>query len=104
MALVLSPKRETQFEISSVFECGFDPKGRGRVPFSLRFYLIGVIFLVFDAEVTYLLPLIPSWSRRTLRVIVGGLVFAIILLGGTLFEIKEGALDWEDREQIKIDN
>lgn len=93
MALLIRGKWSINRESYSPFECGFDPKGRGRLPFSLRFYLIRVIFLVFDVEVTYLLPLIPRWEISSKYIAAGGFTFVVILLLGTLYEWKKGSLD-----------
>ena len=95
IASVLSKKTLSDREKNSPFECGFDPKGTARLPFSLRFFLIAVIFLIFDVEITLLLPLasiinisnIKSWS-------ITGLLFLAILLVGLYHEWNQGALNW----------
>ena len=95
IASLLSKKTIIDREKNSPYECGFDPKGSARLPFSLRFFLIAVIFLIFDVEITLLLPLaniikitnITSWS-------ITGLIFLLILLFGLYYEWKEGALEW----------
>ena len=103
LASVIRPKWGISAEINTPFECGFDAKGRGHIPFSLRFYLIGVIFLVFDVEIVYLLPFLPVWWEGSLTTLIIGLFFGGILFLGTVFEWKEGALDWEwDYSLIKI--
>nr|AEV91678.1 NADH dehydrogenase subunit 3 [Euphausia pacifica] len=97
IASLLSKKTISDREKNSPFECGFDPKGSARLPFSLRFFLIAVIFLIFDVEITLLLPLasiieitnIQSWMTA-------GLVFLLILLLGLYHEWNQGALDWAE--------
>ena len=97
LASLLSKKSILDREKCSPYECGFDPKGSARLPFSLRFFLIAVIFLIFDVEITLLLPIasilnivnIFSWLiTRTL--------FLLILLIGLYYEWYQGALEWSE--------
>nr|AUJ22847.1 NADH dehydrogenase subunit 3 [Ignelater luminosus] len=95
MATIISKKTFTDREKSSPFECGFDPKSSARIPFSLQFFLIAVIFLIFDVEITLLLPLIVTMkTTNTLSYLTITAVFITILLGGLYHEWKQGALNW----------
>nr|QIV24633.1 NADH dehydrogenase subunit 3 [Rhipidocerus australasiae] len=92
---LISKKTFTDREKSSPFECGFDPKSSARLPFSLQFFLIAVIFLVFDVEITLLLPLIMVLSISNLfnfSLVIW--TFLIILLMGLAHEWNQGALNW----------
>lgn len=93
---LLGSKQLREYEKNSPFECGFDPVGIGRLNFSVRFFLIAVIFLIFDVEIALLLPLIVIPHCRN-YIIWGGLraLFLLILRLGTFYEWQEGALDWK---------
>lgn len=80
---------------NSPFECGFDPKDSARLPFSVRFFLLAVVFLVFDIEIAFLFPLVYGFFLCSyLDVLIGGTVFLFILIFGILHEWREGALSW----------
>nr|WGM81306.1 NADH dehydrogenase subunit 3 [Margaritifera falcata] len=84
-------------EKSSPFECGFDPIGSSRVPFSLRFFLLAVIFVVFDVEIVLLFPAVMGIGNNWMW--LGGyfvlIMFLVILFLGVVHEWREGSLEWE---------
>ena len=97
---LLGPRRETEIKMAP-FECGVDNTvGRSRQRFSVKFYIIALIFLVFDLEIIFLYP----WAIgfRELNRVLGFVVFVemFIFLGilflGYIYLFKKGALDWED--------
>nr|YP_010411423.1 NADH dehydrogenase subunit 3 [Coraebus cloueti]URN73069.1 NADH dehydrogenase subunit 3 [Coraebus cloueti] len=95
LASMISKKTFSDREKNSPFECGFEPKSSARMPFSLHFFLIAVIFLIFDVEITLLLPIIiimKNCSMAHLSII--SLTFIMILLGGLYHEWNQGALNW----------
>lgn len=95
LSLFLRIKLKFEREKSSPFECGFDNISRARVPFSLRFFLLTIIFLIFDVEVVLLFPAVLSYS--TVSVEEWGLLFGcflLILVGGLYHEWNKGALNW----------
>nr|QHD47945.1 NADH dehydrogenase subunit 3 [Neoperlops gressitti] len=95
LASMLSKKTINDREKSSPFECGFDPKSSSRLPFSLRFFLIAVIFLIFDVEIALLLPFILILPSSSISMWFStGLFFLIILLLGLFHEWRQGALEW----------
>nr|AXS65536.1 NADH dehydrogenase subunit 3 [Chrysomeloidea sp. 7 KM-2017] len=91
----ISKKTFSDREKSSPFECGFDPQTSARLPFSLQFFLIAIIFLIFDVEIVLLLPLIIN--MKTSNMTVYSMIttfFLIILILGIVHEWNQGALDW----------
>lgn len=93
---ILGKKNLQEREKPSPFECGFDPKRSSRIPFSLRFYLIAVVFLIFDVEITLILPLpviIEITRMRSIYFIT--IFFIIILIIGLYHEWNQGALEWK---------
>nr|YP_010873070.1 NADH dehydrogenase subunit 3 [Batocera horsfieldi]WGV34290.1 NADH dehydrogenase subunit 3 [Batocera horsfieldi] len=92
---LISKKTFADREKSSPFECGFDPKSSARMPFSLQFFLIAVIFLIFDVEITLLFPLILTLKiSNILSYSMISMFFILILLLGLYHEWNQGALDW----------
>ncbi len=91
----LSKKSSRDQEKLRPFECGFTPKLRARLPFSVRFFLLCLVFLIFDVELILIFPFTLNVLkiRRFLR---RGLLatFLFILLVGTLHEWNQGILDW----------
>jgi NADH-quinone oxidoreductase subunit A len=83
------------------YECGKDPVGTARERFSVKFYLIAMIFILFDIEVIFLVPwavvfktlAAPAYGMRTL-VYVEMMVFVALLLVGYVYVVKKGAFDW----------
>ena len=85
------------------YECGKDPVGSARERFSVKFYLIAMIFILFDIEVIFLMPWAvvfktlasPAYGLRTL-VYVEMMVFVVLLLAGYIYVVKKGAFDWNE--------
>nr|QIA44520.1 NADH dehydrogenase subunit 3 [Macridiscus semicancellata] len=94
----LSQKWRYEKEKLTSFECGFDPMSSSRTPFSLRFFLLALLFLVFDLEMLLLFPYIFSVSSVSVSMgvlsKVWAFVFLIILVAGLYHELNEGTLDW----------
>nr|YP_009185846.1 NADH dehydrogenase subunit 3 [Gabronthus thermarum]ALO70585.1 NADH deshydrogenase subunit 3 [Gabronthus thermarum] len=95
MASIISKKSFMDREKSSPFECGFDPKSSARMPFSIQFFLIAIIFLIFDVEITLLIPLILTLKiSNMMNYFLIATFFIFILLAGLYHEWKQGALEW----------
>nr|AXS65926.1 NADH dehydrogenase subunit 3 [Staphylinoidea sp. 5 KM-2017] len=95
IASMISMKTLNDREKISPFECGFDPKNSARLPFSMQFFLIAMIFLIFDIEIVLIFPFIPMikiFSAPQTMIIL--FLFILILIAGLFHEWKQGALNW----------
>nr|BAU45969.1 NADH dehydrogenase subunit 3 [Cobitis striata striata] len=91
------PQMNPDAEKLSPYECGFDPLGSARLPFSIRFFLVAILFLLFDLEIALLLPL--PWGDQLLNP-AGTLLWAsavlILLTLGLVYEWTQGGLEWAE--------
>nr|YP_009132333.1 NADH dehydrogenase subunit 3 [Ophiodon elongatus]AKA55125.1 NADH dehydrogenase subunit 3 [Ophiodon elongatus] len=91
------PQMTPDHEKLSPYECGFDPVGSARLPFSLRFFLVAILFLLFDLEIALLLPL-PWGDQLTsplLTFMWATAVLALLTLG-LIYEWLQGGLEWAE--------
>nr|YP_010557158.1 NADH dehydrogenase subunit 3 [Aporia hastata]UYX58335.1 NADH dehydrogenase subunit 3 [Aporia hastata] len=95
LSLIISKKTNLDREKCSPFECGFDPKSLPRIPFSLHFFLITVIFLIFDVEIALIFPIIPTFLLTNIMIWFKTTSFFIImLLIGLYHEWNQKMLNW----------
>ena len=79
----------------SAYECGFEAFGDSRMQFDVRFYLVAILFIIFDLEIAFLFPWAISLGQIGLFGFVSMMIFLFILTVGFIYEWKKGALDWE---------
>jgi NADH-quinone oxidoreductase subunit A len=89
----LSPRR-IDIDKSMSYECGFDPFVDTRIPFDVGFYLVAILFLIFDIEVAFLFPWVLGFSQCGWIGYTSMWFFMFILLVGFYYEWKKGALEW----------
>ncbi len=79
----------------SAYECGFEPFNDSRMEFDVRFYLVAILFIIFDLEIALLFPWAISLGQIGLFGFISMMIFLFILTIGFIYEWKKGALDWE---------
>ena len=79
----------------SAYECGFEPFNDSRMEFDVRFYLVAILFIIFDLEIAFLFPWAISLGEIGLYGFCSMMLFLFILTVGFIYEWKKGALDWE---------
>nr|YP_010326875.1 NADH dehydrogenase subunit 3 [Olene inclusa]UNP54125.1 NADH dehydrogenase subunit 3 [Olene inclusa] len=95
LSIILSKKSMMDREKSSPFECGFDPKSSARIPFSLHFFLITIIFLIFDVEIALIFPIIPLFKLINFMLWTKiSIFFFTILIMGLYHEWNQNMLNW----------
>ena len=82
-------------EKNSAYECGFEPFEDSRLEFDVRFYLVAILFIIFDLEIAFLFPWAISLGNIGLLGFSSMMIFLFILTIGFIYEWKKGALDWE---------
>ena len=91
----LLAKQKPDAEKLSPYECGFEPVGNGERPFGIRFYLVAILFLLFDIEVAFLFPWAVAFDAIGSLGFWSMLVFLGVLTVGFVYEWRKGALYWE---------
>jgi NADH-quinone oxidoreductase subunit A len=80
------------------YECGITPTGSARERFSVRFYLVGMLFIVFDIEAVFLYPWVVVYRDFKMVAFVEMLIFVALVFVGFLYVWKKGALDWSGED------
>jgi NADH-quinone oxidoreductase subunit A len=91
----LGPNRRTKAKLES-FECGIPSQGNARLPFSVKYFLVAILFVLFDVEVIFMYPWAVSFRELGLVGLFEMLTFMVLLVTGFFYVIRKGALHWEE--------
>ena len=91
---LFSPKNPDSEKLSA-YECGFEAFGDSRMEFDVRFYLVAILFIIFDLEIAFLFPWAISLGNIGSLGFWSMMIFLLILTIGFIYEWKKGALDWD---------
>lgn len=94
MISILGPKRAGAVK-DEAFECGIEAQGNARVPYSVKYFLVAILFVLFDVEVIFLYPWAVNFKSLGIVGLLEMLVFVSFFLFGFYYITKRGALDWE---------
>ena len=94
LGLLLTPHKPDSEKLSP-YECGFDPFENARLKFDIRYYLVAILFILFDLETAFLFPWAIAISDIGMTGFIAMMIFLVILIIGFLYEWKKGALEWE---------
>ena len=90
----LGPKRSSVNKDKN-FECGIESVGNARIPFSVKYFLVAILFVLFDVEVIFLYPWAVNFKELGVEGMIKMMIFMSLLLVGFFYIIKKKALDWE---------
>jgi NADH-quinone oxidoreductase subunit A len=91
----LGPHRRTKIKLDS-FECGIEAKGNARLPFNIKYFLVAILFVLFDVEVIFMYPWAVNFKELGTAGFVEMILFIGFLLVGFFYLLKKGALKWEE--------
>ena len=91
---LFSPKNPDPEKLSA-YECGFEAFGDSRMEFDVRFYLVAILFIIFDLEIAFLFPWAISLGHLGALGFWSMMIFLFVLTVGFVYEWKKGALDWD---------
>ncbi|HTF18952.1 MAG TPA: NADH-quinone oxidoreductase subunit A [Chryseolinea sp.] len=91
----LGPKRKTKVK-QDAFECGIEAKGNARVPFNIKYFLVAILFVLFDVEVIFMYPWAVNFRDLGTTGFIEMTVFVALLLVGFFYLKRKGALHWEE--------
>ena len=94
LSSIIVPRRRTARKMSA-YECGVDPVGDARERVSVKFYLVAVLFILFDIEAVFLYPWAVTFRQLGLYALIEMILFIVILLVGYLYLIRKRALEWD---------
>jgi len=95
LAAVLIAVRKPDPEKLSAYECGFNAFDDARMKFDVRFYLVAILFIIFDLEIAFLFPWAVGFSQLSDLAFWSMMIFLAVLTIGFAYEWKKGALEWE---------
>ena len=90
----MGPKHKSKIKLES-FECGIESQGNARMPFSIKYFLVAILFVLFDVEVIFMYPWAVNFKELGMLGFAEMLMFISFLLVGFYYIIKKGALKWE---------
>ncbi len=91
----LGPKRRTKIKLEA-FECGIEPRGNARTPFPIKYFLVAILFVLFDVEVIFMYPWAVNFEEFGVRGFIEMIIFIALLLVGFFYIIRKKALEFED--------
>ena len=91
---LLGPKKKSDIK-SEAFECGIESQGNARTPFSIKYFLVAILFVLFDVEVIFMYPWAVNFKTLGITGLIEMFMFMGFLVIGLLYIIKKGALKWE---------
>ena len=90
----LGPKRQSKTKLDP-FECGIESKGNARVPFNIKYFLVAILFVLFDVEVIFMYPWAVNFRELGVAGLIEMVVFIALLMVGFFYIKKKGAFKWE---------